>query len=84
MPQPTQSLPEYTRCVESRGGSEITIVHYKRDEWAGDGYLGPYHVFAEYVTSSGRLLQAYASAKSLDVMESLVASLRTVTVREQE
>ena len=77
LPEASDTLPEYSRCVEPIAGGEAIIVSYNKLTSVGEAYAGPFLVLVDLKTSRGEHFQMYASARHRPAFEQMLAAVRT-------
>ena len=77
LPEASDTLPEYSRCVEQIAGGEAIIVSYNKLTSVGEAYAGPFLVLVDLKMSDGQRFQMYGSARHRSAYEQLLAAVRT-------
>jgi hypothetical protein len=79
LPTPSDTLPEYKRCVERVDRWGMVLVSYNRLTEVGDlAFIGPFLIFANLGTANGSRLQVTGSATSRESYEQLQVAVRTL------
>lgn len=79
LPAASDTLAEYSRCVERRDGGRLIVVSYNRLTEVGDlAFLGPFMIFADLQGADGIRIQAFGSATTRQSFEQLLGTVRTV------
>lgn len=79
VPTPSDTLAEYSRCVERRDGARLVVVSYDRLTDVGDlAFVGPFLIYADFQGAGGIHLQAFGSARTRESFEQLLGAVRTM------